>query len=312
MPNQITRSRWHVPVQVGGLALATTGYFFGHAHGGREFRSNVHGRVANLLTAWLAAQAICGFYLKLHREHKYSVQIRRAVLVVHSVLGIGMPAISWVQVILGGLTAAGFCHGSNAGQCVVRIVSGSALIGAGFFLIVVLAAERCGITAQFGGIHAVQTALTMFSSGIVLLVDWIYKSPARQALLDIVSIGFIWLCAVVLLVFLDRISGSQIPRIALPGILLLISGWYLAADPTGSAASVLYGALGLSMQAVGVSHLFAAAIANQIEKSYAASGQLMYIFRFLAAYVSLMLPYRPNSINKLIVFKRHWVSLHGN
>ncbi|TGO45335.1 hypothetical protein BOTNAR_0678g00080 [Botryotinia narcissicola] len=253
----IIRSRWHVPVQTGGLVLAITGHLLGHAHGGREFRPNAHSRFANLLVTWLLAQVICGLYLKLHLKHKCWAQIRTFVLGAHAVFGIAMPILSWIQVVLGGFTAAGICHGSNTGQCVARIGSGNAIIGVGLLLLVFQEDNCCGLASHSSSIYALQPALIIASSNMILLVDWFYGASTRRSFLDIISIGLIWLFAIALAIYLDQTSKSRFLRKYIIGILLFVNGWYITADRAHDSSMVLYGALGFSIQIAGVTNLIA-------------------------------------------------------
>src|SRR5688500_2601823 len=93
---QITKSRWHVPTQVLGSALALLGFFLGHAHGGREFVShNIHSVFANILQLLLIGQVVLGLYLKGHWEKGVNGKIRKLIRPCHSIIGKAMPLLSW-------------------------------------------------------------------------------------------------------------------------------------------------------------------------------------------------------------------------
>ena len=70
----MVHSRWHIPVQTLAVILAVVGYFLGHAHGGRQFDTNVHASFANWLMLMLIAQVVLGAYLRLHLEKGNSWQ----------------------------------------------------------------------------------------------------------------------------------------------------------------------------------------------------------------------------------------------
>jgi hypothetical protein len=45
----LVKSRWHVPTQILGTAIAVLGYFLGHLHKGRQFAYSAHAGFANWL-----------------------------------------------------------------------------------------------------------------------------------------------------------------------------------------------------------------------------------------------------------------------
>ncbi|MBE7180382.1 MAG: DUF2427 domain-containing protein, partial [Terriglobus roseus] len=125
-------------MQVLGAVLAFVGHFLGHAHKGRQFAPNVHSAYAPWLELMLIVQAALGVGLKLHIEKGFLGRIRRVLVVVHGVVGKVMPVAAWVQMLFGGITALGFCHDDHLGQCVAHFIMGSAFIGYGVVLTVLL------------------------------------------------------------------------------------------------------------------------------------------------------------------------------
>lgn len=101
----IVRSRWHVPVQVLGTAIAVMGWFLGHAHKGRKFAPNIHSAFASSLMTMLVGQVGFGVYLKLHLERGVHGRVRPWVVKLHGVVGKLMPLVSWTQMLFGGITA---------------------------------------------------------------------------------------------------------------------------------------------------------------------------------------------------------------
>ncbi|KAK4697032.1 hypothetical protein P7C71_g977, partial [Lecanoromycetidae sp. Uapishka_2] len=134
----IVHSRWHVPLQTFGAVLAIVGYFLGHAHGGRQFAPNVHASMATMLMIMLIAQVAMGVYLKLHLEKGINGRVRRYAIMMHGMMGKAMPVASWVQMLFGGITALGFCRDDHLGQCLAHFIMGSAFIGYGIVLTILL------------------------------------------------------------------------------------------------------------------------------------------------------------------------------
>ncbi|KAG8730656.1 hypothetical protein FRC11_006190 [Ceratobasidium sp. 423] len=133
----ITRSKWHVPVQSVAYLMTAAGYILGHSHKGRSFPESAHGRVANFILFPLLAQLALGIYLKLHIHEQ---TIRPWAVVAHGIIGKCWLAIGWTQMLLGTITLRGYCGKEGLGQCLAHYIMGSAFIGYGVLLAVVLLA----------------------------------------------------------------------------------------------------------------------------------------------------------------------------
>jgi hypothetical protein len=126
----LSRSRWHVPLQVNlarlldqfaalinpqstGFALTIGGYFLGHAHKGRQFLPSVHGTFGSLLFIPIIAQLFIGIYLKLHIHER---TIRPYFVIAHGVLGKSYPVLGWTQMLFGAITFQGYCRSGHLGE----------------------------------------------------------------------------------------------------------------------------------------------------------------------------------------------------
>ncbi|CAE7226463.1 unnamed protein product [Rhizoctonia solani] len=133
----ITRSKWHVPVQSAAYLITAAGYILGHSHKGRSFPESAHGRVANFILFPLLAQLVLGIYLKLHIHEQ---TIRPWAVVAHGIIGKSWLIIGWTQMLLGAIVLRGYCGKEGLGQCLAHYIMGSAFIGYGVLLAVVLLA----------------------------------------------------------------------------------------------------------------------------------------------------------------------------
>ncbi|KAF9519994.1 hypothetical protein BS47DRAFT_1374864 [Hydnum rufescens UP504] len=131
----LSRSRWHVPMQVTGFALTAAGYVLGHSHGGRSFHSTIHGSFASILLVPICLQFSIGVYLKLHIHEK---SIRPYIVVAHGIIGKSWPILGWSQMLFGALTFRGYCLGGHLNQCLAHYIMGSAFIAYGILLAIVL------------------------------------------------------------------------------------------------------------------------------------------------------------------------------
>lgn len=86
----------------------------GHA----QFHHSAHSSFAKLLFYYVILQAACGIFLKLHVLE--GSLTRRAVKLLHSVVGKTFPIIAFSQMLLGGIAGLGFCYGEHLGQCLAH------------------------------------------------------------------------------------------------------------------------------------------------------------------------------------------------
>ncbi|KAK1779889.1 hypothetical protein QBC45DRAFT_123029 [Copromyces sp. CBS 386.78] len=228
----IIKSRWHVPLQVLGTALAVVGYVLGHLHKGRQFISNnVHASFANILFLMMIVQVVLGVYLKLHLEKGFHGRIRPVFRILHSINGKAFPIASWVQMLFGGITALGFCQGDHLGQCLAHFIMGSAFIAYGVLLTIVLLVgqiwlRRTGRSQEFfdSAVIAAWGCVNTFTEhrwGTAWVRnDWQHT-----------TMGVIWWAAGLAGVWLSRNRDGTPKRNFIPGFVLLITGWAMSAHP---------------------------------------------------------------------------------
>ena len=130
----ITRSRWHVPLQVSssctgwvvawhqnfiyfpqatGYVLTVGGYILGHSHKGRGFLPSAHEKFANVLSIPIISQLVLGIYLKLHIHEK---SVRPYFVVAHGIIGKIYPILAWTQMLFGIIAFRGYCRGGALGK----------------------------------------------------------------------------------------------------------------------------------------------------------------------------------------------------
>lgn len=153
----LTKSRWHVPTQVLASALATFGVILAHTpRTGRQFQSNIHAKFAPVIVIYLIMQVVLGVYLRLHLSRGLNKHLRVIAVSVHGWMGTLFPIFAWIQMGFGGITALGFCRnstGDHLGQCLAHGIMGSAFIGYGIVMLIMLHAQswlhRLNISQEF-------------------------------------------------------------------------------------------------------------------------------------------------------------------
>ena len=237
--HQIVRSRWHVPVQVLGTALAVLGYFLGHAHKGRQFGPNIHSHFSSSLMLMLFTQIILGVYLRLHLSKGMHGRIRKPVVLVHGIIGKLLPVVSWVQMLFGGITALGFCREDHLGQCLAHFIMGSAFIGYGIVLTIMMLVgqfwlKRTGRSQEFFD----STFITLW--GIVnTFTEHRWGGPWVHNDLQHTSMGIVWWCAGMVGMWLSRKRDGTPKRNLFPGMVIFLTGWAMSGHPQHNPTSTM-------------------------------------------------------------------------
>ena len=86
----------------------------------------------------LIVQIVFGIYLKFHITKGFHGKIRKVAVVGHGIVGKLMPVVAWVQMLFGGITALGYCRDDHLGQCLAHFIMGSAFIGYGIVLTIIM------------------------------------------------------------------------------------------------------------------------------------------------------------------------------
>ncbi len=250
--SQIVRSRWHVPLQTLGTVLAIVGYFLGHAHGGRQFAPNVHASMASMLMLMLAIQVVMGIYLKLHLEKGLHERIRRYTIMMHGMMGKAMPVMSWVQMLFGGITALGFCRGDHLGQCLAHFIMGSAFIGYGIILTILLLVGQAWLRHSGRSQEFFDSLLIAAWGCVNTFTEHRWGGPWVKNDLQHTSMGIVWWCAGLLGVWLSRKRDGRPKRNLFPALVIMLTGWGMSAHPQSLELSThVHSVFGYTLMAAG-------------------------------------------------------------
>ncbi|KAJ5641514.1 Protein YTP1 [Penicillium lividum] len=252
----IVRSRWHVPVQVVGTIIAVVAYFLGHAHKGRQFAPNAHHSFANWLMLMLVVQVGLGFYLKLHLEKAGQARIRWIFVLAHGVLGKIMPVVSWAQMLFGGIAMMGFCQADHMGQCLAHFIMGSAFIGYGICLTILLLVgqywlRRTGRSQEFFD------SLIIAAWGCVnTFTEHRWGQPWAHNDLQHTTMGVVWWCAGLLGMWLSRSRDGRPKRNLIPAIVIMMTGYAMSAHAQHLMIStMIHSVFGYTLMAAGLTRI---------------------------------------------------------
>lgn len=286
MLDQIVRSRWHVPVQAVGTTISVVAWFLGHAHKGRQFAPNIHASFASSLMLMLAVQVAIGLYLKLHLTKGIHARIRRLAVNVHGPIGKMMPVVSWVQMLFGGITALGFCRDDHLGQCLAHFIMGSAFIGYGIVMTILLLVGQIWLRRSGRSQEFFDSVLIAVWGMVNTFTEHRWGGPWVKNDIQHTSMGIIWWCAGLLGIWLSRARGGRPKRNLVPGIVILVTGWAMSAHPQSlKLSTMVHSVFGYTLMAAGATRIVE--IAFVLKDSRGLVGE-PNSFQYLPPFVSLL------------------------
>ena len=307
----MTKNRWHVPVQVLGTVIAVVAYFLGHMHKGRTFTKNVHASFSNWLMLMLAVQVVFGIYLKFHITKGFHGKIRKVAVIGHGIVGKAMPVAAWVQMLFGGITALGFCREDHLGQCLAHFIMGSAFIGYGILLTIVMLVgqvwlKRTGRSQEFfdSAIIAAWGCVNTFTE---------HRWGGAWVANDIqhTTMGVIWWCAGLTGVWLSRKRDGAPKRNFIPGFVIFITGWAMSGHPQHLPLSTMvHVVFGYTLMAAGLARIIEVAFVLKDANTISPDGDANS-WQYIPPFVSSSLPQFTISFLTVTAFIRIWLPLYG-
>ena len=204
----------------------------------------------------LLVQVVLGVYLRLHLERGIHARIRRYTVMGHGVVGKALPVVSWVQMLFGGITALGFCRGDHLGQCLAHFIMGSAFIGYGIILTILLLVgqlwlKRTGRSQEFFD------SLIIAAWGCVnTFTEHRWGGPWVANDLQHTTMGIVWWCAGLLGMWLARKRDGRPKRNLFPALVIMLTGWGMSAHPQHLELSThVHTVFGYTLMAAGAARI---------------------------------------------------------
>ena len=179
----------------------------------------------------LIAQIVLGVYLRLHLERGIHGKIRRFVVMGHGVLGKALPVASWLQMLFGGITALGFCRDDHLGQCLAHFIMGSAFIGYGIILTILLLVGQVWLRRTGRSQEFFDSAIIAAWGCVNTFTEHRWGHPWVKNDLQHTSMGIVWWCAGLLGLWLSRKRDGKPRRNIFPAIVIFLTGWGMGGHP---------------------------------------------------------------------------------
>jgi hypothetical protein len=257
-------------------------------HKGRTFAKNIHASFANVLMIMLIVQVVFGVYLKFHLEKGFHGKIRKVAVYGHGIVGKLMPVVSWIQMLFGGITALGFCHEDHLGQCLAHFIMGSAFIGYGIILTIVMLAGQYWLRRTGRSQEFFDSTLIAAWGCVNTFTEHRWGQPWGGNDIQHTTMGVIWWCAGLAGIWLSRKKDGTPKRNFIPGFVILITGWAMSAHPQHLPLSTMvHTFFGYTLMAAGFTRIIEIAFilrdANTISEDGDANS-----FQYLPPFVSVL------------------------
>ncbi|KAJ9642965.1 hypothetical protein H2199_004487 [Coniosporium tulheliwenetii] len=278
--------RWHVPVQSVAASLAILGYILGHKHKGRQFRSNIHAAFAPSLMLLLTLQVVLGIFLKLHIERGILGRIRKPIVTCHGIIGKLLPVAAWIQMLFGGITALGFCRGDHLGQCLAHFIMGSAFIGYGIVLTILLLVGQLWLR-RTGRSQEFFDSLVIAAWGCVnTFTEHRWGGPWVHNDLQHTAMGIIWWAAGLVGIWLSKKRDGQPKRNIIPGMVILLTGYAMSSHPQNLPLSTMvHTVFGYTLMGAGLTRIIEIAFVLRDKNATTEDGSDPNSFQYLPVFL---------------------------
>lgn len=259
----------------------------------------------------LVAQVVMGIYLRLHLTKGINGKLRKVVVIGHSVVGKLMPVVAWVQMLFGGIAALGFCRDDHLGQCLAHFIMGSAFIGYGIILTLMMLVgqawlRRTGRSQEFFDsiIIAAWGCVNTFTE---------HRWGGAWVANDIqhTTMGVIWWAAGLVGIWLSRKRDGAPKRNFVPGFVILMTGWAMSAHPQHLMLSTMVHTMfGYTLMGAGLTRIIEVAFVLRDQANVSEDGDVNS-FQYVPAFVSHILTKCWLITDIIAASLRIWFPFHG-
>lgn len=257
----------------------------------------------------LAVQVAIGIYLRLHLSKGFHSKIRNYVVPVHGAVGKLMPVVSWVQMLFGGITALGFCRADHLGQCLAHFIMGSAFIGYGIIMTILLLVGQIWLRRSGRSQEFFDSMLIAAWGMVNTFTEHRWGQPWAHNDIQHTSMGVIWWCAGLVGVWLSMARGGRPKRNLIPGIVILLTGWAMSAHPQSlKLSTMVHSVFGYTLMAAGAARIVEIAFVLKDSRGFVGEPNS---FQHLTPFVCDLSNQSKRCANWLIAPLCFWIPLYG-
>jgi hypothetical protein len=235
----------------------------------------------------LAVQIVFGIYLKFHITKGFHGKIRKVAVYGHGIIGKAMPVAAWVQMLFGGITALGFCRDDHLGQCLAHFIMGSAFIGYGIMLTLVMLVGQAWLKSTGRSQEFFDSAIIAAWGCVNTFTEHRWGGAWVANDIQHTTMGVIWWSAGLAGVWLSRKRDGAPKRNFIPGFVIFITGWAMSAHPQHLPLSTMvHTAFGYTLMAAGLTRIIEVAFVLKDRNTISEDGDANS-FQYIPPFVSI-------------------------
>jgi hypothetical protein len=235
----------------------------------------------------LAAQVVFGVYLKLHWEKGLHARIRPWAVRAHGLAGKVLPVASWVQLLLGGIATLGFCRADHLGQCLAHFIMGSAFIGYGIMLVILLLVGQAWLRRTGRSQEFFDSAVIAAWGCVNTFTEHRWGGPWVHNDLQHTSMGVVWWCAGLLGMWLSRSRTGRPKRNVIPAIVIFLTGYAMSSHPqTLKISAMTHSIFGYTLMSAGIVRMIEISFILRDKDTLSEDGTDPSSFQYLTPFVS--------------------------
>jgi hypothetical protein len=207
---------------------------------------------------------------------------------VHGIVGKILPIAAWVQMLFGGIAALGFCQGDHLGQCLAHFIMGSAFIGYGIVLILILLVGQAWLRRSGRSQEFFDSALIAAWGCVNTFTEHRWGGAWVNNDLQHTSMGIIWWCAGLLGMWLSRGRGGAPKRNLIPAIVVFLTGYAMSSHPQNLEISTMtHRAFGYTLMSAGIARIVEISFVLKDKATVSEDGSNPNSFQYLTPFVGL-------------------------
>ncbi len=205
----------------------------------------------------------------------------------HGIVGKIMPVAAWVQMLFGSITALGFCHDDHLGQCLAHFIMGSAFIGYGIVLTILLLVGQSWLTRTGRSQEFFDSIVIAVWGCVNTFTEHRWGQPWGHNDLQHTSMGIVWWCAGLVGVWLSRDRDGRPKRNLIPGFVILLTGYAMSAHPQNLPLStMIHTVFGYTLMSAGLTRMIEVCFVLKDRNSVSSDERETNSFQFLPVFVS--------------------------
>lgn len=190
--------------------------------------------------------------------------------------------------LFGGIVAQGFCTGDHLGQCAAHFIMGSAFIGYGIILTLLLLVGQFWLRRTGRSQEFFDSAVIAAWGCVNTFTEHRWGGPWVHNDLQHTTMGIIWWAAGLAGIWLSRRRDGTPKRNVIPGIVLILTGYGMSAHPQELMLSTMvHTFFGYTLMLAGLTRIIEVSFVLRDRSNVSMDGSNPHSFQYVPCFVGL-------------------------